>query len=252
MIQMGVPTHWHRSINFGDQLAPFIIKLMTGREAIYVNQGDGIKHIMPIGSLLDDANLSNSIVWGCGFGQAGSVATKPYKISAVRGKLSRAKYHHSGIDCPKVYGDPALLLGRLYPIDVKKKYKIGVAAHIIDYSKIFEKYALEDSILIIDFRKPVEDVILDIVSCDSIISSSLHGLIVAHAYNIPAAWCEFSDNVIGGGFKFRDYYSAFNIEMEPVNARELPPASEIKSECHTVKISSALLDLLIEKFPDVE
>jgi hypothetical protein len=47
-----------------------------------------------------------------------------------------------------------------------------------------------------------------ITACHAILSSSLHGLIVAEAYGVPAAWMTITDKVKGGGFKFCDYYLA--------------------------------------------
>jgi hypothetical protein len=45
-------------------------------------------------------------------------------------------------------------------------------------------------------------------------------LIVAEAYGIPAVWVEFSDNVAGNGFKFKDYYAGTHREHSPVDFRE--------------------------------
>jgi hypothetical protein len=41
----------------------------------------------------------------------------------------------------------------------------------------------------------------------------LHGLVLADAIGIPNVWTLLSENkVVGHGFKFRDYYSAFDID----------------------------------------
>jgi pyruvyltransferase len=218
---------------------------------VYVEQRDGIKHIMPIGSLLDDAYLDNSVVWGCGFGQVGSMATRPLEIRAIRGKLSRAKYINSGIKCPEVYGDPAILLPRYYPVEVEKEYNIGIVPHIIDYAKVFEWYAQEPAVIVIDLRRNIEEIIQTINKCKKIVSSSLHGVVVGQAYKVPSLWVEFSDNVIGSGFKFRDYFSVFNVERNPINVREKQELSVITKECFVPRITETILNNLQQSFPEI-
>lgn len=257
MLETAIPTSWHRSINFGDQLAPFIVELITKKKAVYVDAKDGIKHIMPIGSLLDNAYLNDSIVWGCGFGQEETPVTTPYRVNAIRGKLSRQKYLSNGIECPEVYGDPALLLNRLFPVKTKKKFKLGIIPHIIDYKKALQDYwSLSDEVVIIDLRNDVESVIKLINQCEKTVSSSLHGLVVSHAYGIPSCWVEFSDNVIGAGFKFRDYFSVFNYEWAIYN-----PATptDLRHKCVDMfnlnywqpGSHEQLLDKLMNSFPEI-
>jgi pyruvyltransferase len=47
----------------------------------------------------------------------------------------------------------------------------------------------------------------ELASCDYILSSSLHGLILSDAYGIPNKWISISNNLSGREFKFKDYYS---------------------------------------------
>ncbi|WP_156383835.1 hypothetical protein [Methylobacterium sp. Leaf456] len=59
-----------------------------------------------------------------------------------------------------------------------------------------------------------------VLSCRRILSSSLHGLILAHAYGIPATWLKISDRPLGDDFKFRDYWASIGRDdVSPVEAR---------------------------------
>jgi pyruvyltransferase len=136
---------------------------------------------------------------------------KPKKVLAVRGPLTRKFLLTNGIDCPEVYGDPALLLPYYYNPIVAKKYKIGIIPHYIDKKNVYvsdfiSKYILD--VKLIDIVNYVNwyDFINEIYECEFIISSSLHGLIVSDAYNIPNYWIEFSKNIPVNRFKYKDYY----------------------------------------------
>lgn len=95
------------------------------------------------------------------------------------------------------------------------KYALGIIPHVVDLyhpviEEIREKYA--DEILIIDLAhyKKWTDVIDQICSCERILSSSLHGLIVSDAYQVPSCWIELTGNISGGYFKYYDYASSVN------------------------------------------
>ena len=59
----------------------------------------------------------------------------------------------------------------------------------------------------IDVRNGPDRVVREIASCAAVLSTSLHGLIVADAYDIPAAWATLAPDLMGGTFKFHDYES---------------------------------------------
>jgi len=44
------------------------------------------------------------------------------------------------------------------------------------------------------------------MKCRKIVSSSLHGIIIAETFGIPTAWLRCSDKIVGGEFKYHDYY----------------------------------------------
>lgn len=226
-----IPAYWHKSKNFGDNIAPYLIKKITGLNAVYVSNESEIEHTAIVGSLLDTQPLNNTIVWGCGFAYSDHAVYKPKDIYAVRGELSRDRYLKNNIECPDVFGDPALLLPNYYYPKIEKKYKVGIIPHVTDFINVIMNYANKhEDYIIIDLSKPVESVIQQILSCEVTVSSSLHGLIVSHAYNIQSRWVEFSDNILGSGFKFRDYFTTVKTNEIPLDLRNFPDIKNIRDE----------------------
>ncbi len=162
-----------------------------------------------IGSYIHNAN-KNSIIWGAGYISSDSCfKERPKKVLAVRGPLTRERLIKQGVDCPKIYGDPALLLPLIYKPKTRKKYKLGIIPHYVDYnSKLLNNFKKDKEILIIDVNKNYKEFVKDLLSCKRIASSSLHGIIISDAYKIPSLWIKLSDKVIGKNFKFLDYFKS--------------------------------------------
>lgn len=216
--------NYHKSSNFGDALNPYFIKLLTNKTNIIHYEKLHNKRVrarisrlfnlnfkprenfMVIGSILELAD-SNTIVWGSGFiSEKSYLKVKPKKILAVRGPLTRKKVINQGIECPEIFGDPCLLLPRYYHPNVKKKYELGLIPHYVDETNPYINNIIDYGVLVINIKCGIENVVKQILSCNRIASSSLHGIIAADAYNIPSVWIRFSNKVIGEGFKFRDYF----------------------------------------------
>jgi pyruvyltransferase len=218
-----IRVHWAKSYkNFGDKLNPILIKSLTGKSILNISaRYYKREHLLAIGSILDKAT-SNSIIWGSGFiSEQSDLLEKPKKIYAVRGPKTREKLIGFGIDCPEIYGDPALLMPYVYQPkkNIGKKYKVGIIPHIVDKDIAWLKqYSNSDEIKIINLQisNPL-NVIDNILQCEKIVSSSLHGIIVSDAYNIPSLWIKFSNNITGGSFKFLDYLlSVKRTDRKPV------------------------------------
>lgn len=233
--------------NFGDELSPFIVKAITGRDIQYIPVVHdrfhllklimkrlvtlrflefyafskvfcGKRYVLALGSILQFYRMNGAVVWGSGLISQDSHTGK-HKILAVRGPYTREILIKKGYnDVPEVYGDPALLLKQIYNPKISKKHRIGIIPHIVQYNKFLEDFAIEQDNSLIDFRTGnVTRVIDQILSCDYILSSSLHGLIVAHTYGIPAIWVEFGGSpLMGDNVKFRDYFASLRIkEYQP-------------------------------------
>lgn len=207
-----------KHFNLGDELNFYLIKALTSYK-IFNYRNLYVRHRINfccIGSIIDSKMLNkNSIIWGTGAIEGiKKIGFQPQKICAVRGKLTREYLISQGIDCPAVYGDPALLMPLVYNPRVEKKYVMGIIPHFLDMNNPLVAYLqnLSGGISVIKMQgyNDWHKVIDEIKQCDFIISSSLHGLILADAYQVPNVWIEFSDKVYRKVFKFRDYFSAVN------------------------------------------
>ncbi|MBD0833097.1 polysaccharide pyruvyl transferase family protein [Aestuariibaculum sediminum] len=203
--------------NFGDLLGKYLVEKITGKQVVFTRP-DSISIsnwftpiYLTVGSILTYAN-TNCIVWGSGI-ISKAYNTKPAQFLAVRGPQTRKHLKTQGYDVPEIYGDPALLLPRFYAPEVKKKYKTGVVPHYNDYSKVKALFKGDTTIKVIDLMtNDIEATTNDIFECERIVSSSLHGIIVAHAYGIPAVWQKFSDDVFGDDIKYQDYFESVNLK----------------------------------------
>jgi len=201
---------YNQENNWGDALNPYLISKISGQEIKYI-KGPGLDKYLCIGSIMHYADRSCTI-WGTGcISSKAAPVEKPKKICAVRGPLTRKRLLDLGYECPEIYGDPALLLPRYLKITPKPTHNLGVVCHYMDKDNDWiKKHANNKNIKIIDVQGGVEQFAKDIISCKSIVSSSLHGIICGDAYGIPSYWAEFSNKVVGGGFKFKDYFLSVN------------------------------------------
>jgi pyruvyltransferase len=246
-----IRVHWSKScMNFGDELNPILIEALTGKTILNIYAKYYQKeHLLAIGSVLDRAT-SNSIIWGSGFISEQSVLLeKPKKIYAVRGPETREKLIGFGIACPEIYGDPALLMPYVYQPkrNIDKKYKVGIIPHIVDKDNAWLKqYSNSDEIKIINLQNsnPLK-VIDNILQCEKILSSSLHGIIVSDAYNVPSLWIKFSNNITGGNFKFLDYFlSVKRKDKEPIFVDNSVALREIMQRFSPYEIDINIRNLL--------
>lgn len=213
-----VYARWAPLDNFGDALNPWLIERICGSIPANVSASRILKFaqevsrkpdFMAIGSTLQWCG-KHSVIWGVGFMSADSqLRFRPKKVLAVRGPLSRAKLLEQGVECPDVYGDPALFLPRFLKPDTEKKHLLGIVPHYVDKNSEFICNARENrDVLVIDVERRPDVVISDILSCEAVASSSLHGIIATDAYRIPSLWIRCSNRVRGGGFKFKDYFQS--------------------------------------------
>lgn len=269
-----------RHRNWGDDLNYYFLRELTGRPVVMYHNFKfakwfRLKNYLCIGTLLDAVNYSNSqtIVWGSGVSGQERTFVNPQKILSVRGPKTKEFCDRYCVQCPEVFGDPALLLPLVYQPrrgvqclkaassvqEVQKaSYRLGIIPHVVDLhhpviEEIREKHA--DEILIIDLAhyKKWTDVIDQICSCERILSSSLHGLIVSDAYQVPSCWIELSGNISGGYFKFLDYASSverdFNKPSRIVKVADIVKHTDLYFSCADVDKVQELQQGLVKVAP---
>jgi pyruvyltransferase len=206
---------WRTRPNFGDALNVSLIHRLTGKRPLHVEDvGRGYEGVVvaAIGSILQAVDSTNLNVWGSGFlREDGAFRQRPSRIIAVRGPLTRSLIRARGLECPELYGDPALLYPRVFSPPAGKTARLGVVPHYWDKSApAILQIASQPGVRLIDVQRSPDEVITEICGCEAIASSSLHGIIIALAYGIPAVWIEVSNRVEGAGFKFRDFYASIH------------------------------------------
>lgn len=198
-------------------------------------------------------------IWGSGFVCYKEEDTpfyrKDMRFAAVRGELSKARVEKilgKKLDIPT--GDAGILASYLLKEPVEKKYKTGVIAHYKEqtddaFQQMMEFYP---DTLFIDVRQHPSIVIKQIAECECIVSSSLHGLIIADSLGIPNIHVKVTNKLLGDGFKFDDYYSAYHLPhtMVDVNKDKLPTIEWINEH---YQITSEMVDAkkqdMIQSFP---
>jgi pyruvyltransferase len=222
--------------NFGDILTPYILDHYNIKYEMVSKPEQG--NAMCIGSIIHKAT-DNMIILGSGCMHSKHQLNSKADYRFVRGPLTRQRVLECGGTCPSVYGDPALLLSE-FCSESKKEYDVGIVPHYIDYDEIKEKYP-KHKVINLSNENPLE-VAKEITKCRSIVSTSLHGIIAAHAYGIPAGWLHYSNKLKGNNIKFRDYFAS--VSCETYAAKNLD----------NVKFTNASipnLDKVVDKFKEL-
>lgn len=205
--------YWKARKNFGDLLTGLLIKRFAHldsewappNEAELVMVGSVLEHLPPdwrgviagAGKLHESTKLSfpNATILGL---------RGPYSAKGLKGKF--------------VFGDPGLLADELVPIQ-EKIYDLGLVPHWSDTKLAQDGRFLKYNPKIINVADDPLKVIAEIGQCKKIVSSSLHGIVLADAMGIPRR-IEIAPNMLllpkqeGGIFKWLDYSASIGEKLE--------------------------------------
>ena len=207
--------------NLGDYLGLVVVNWMLEQKDLSLDSFvEKKKHLVTIGSGAVKS-YQNMTVWGSGVEREIFVPIKrafqkswfrKLDIRAVRGPLSRDFLMELGHKCPEVYGDPAILMPLIYRGDHSKRYDVSIIPQLVTEKRIREQYP--DAHIISMNTDEYKSVIDQIIQSELVISSSLHGIILADAYGVPSVWYRDLDSAID--FKYKDYYASTGRTLEHV------------------------------------
>lgn len=229
--------YFQKYANAGDQFSLAAARHFFGPEIIACDEApQSEENLLLLGSILQLAD-THSHVCGAGFiSEDSRLSEAPRAIHCVRGPHTARLLAWQGISTPTALGDPGILAPEIFPAARPADIPVGIIPHYVDQSSSWIAQCRDNGVFVIDVLAPLEEFFANLQRCEVILSSSLHGIIFAHAYGKPALWISLSDRVIGNGFKFFDYYSSIGIPMEKTTrvavAEEADPVALARMAAH--------------------
>lgn len=240
--------------NFGDEVSHFIVKKSLGRIILQARTNNRFKFIyenhfhlsslliqrkfrkynrlFAVGSILGPKVENNDVIWGSGFISNDEILrpdVNQLTVLAVRGQktLNKLKEQiippHDNI----ALGDPGLLISKYVQACEPSKEKIVIVPHY-SHKEVFDELSIisKTAFKVVNPRDDYRSIAKIISGANLVLSSSLHGIIFAHAYAIPAIRLIFEEEQLkGGNFKFEDYMSVFedsvNLPSHHINKYDL-------------------------------
>ncbi|MGV8871130.1 MAG: polysaccharide pyruvyl transferase family protein [Rhodococcus sp. (in: high G+C Gram-positive bacteria)] len=259
-----IKTFWWRQVrftgvrpNFGDELTPGLVRALFGFKCSWRRAKRS--EMIGAGSTLEMVQLMDARkglkVWGSGFMLSETARKEDFSYPdfdfyAVRGHLSLSRVHS---DREVAIGDPGLLANRVYPRSQCVPGRIGLVYHWMHKEDpVVQSLAREKNVTLIDPSRNPTDVIADITACEFVMSTSLHGLIVADSYGVPNAWIKLTQEIGGNGYKFEDYYSVFDrtaLQHSSDLARDFEQIAHLLKDYRPIPNLQEIQDNLIAAFP---
>ncbi|WP_353827030.1 polysaccharide pyruvyl transferase family protein [Agromyces sp. SYSU T0242] len=197
-------TWWDGHPNFGDDLTPW---LLPEYGVAPVHRVARSARLSGVGSILEFLPEEyDGAVWGSGLMYGQPHPLPRAKVLAVRGHLTRDL-----IGAPEdvALGDPGILVARRSPRP-RVRWDVALVPH--GHHRQHEPFmSMADAsglrVHVVNVHQPAARVVREIAAADAVVTTSLHGLVTADAYGIPASWTMLEPPLSGGPFKFHDYES---------------------------------------------
>ena len=213
--------------NFGDWLSPYILSKLSGRNVRLVTPNMMSKYkqanIVSVGSIGKFAN-DHSVVIGSGVSRKNTVLNNNAKYLSIRGPLTGEVLEACGGKDPKVYGDPAIIMPKLFECE---RTKNGRTAFVRHFSHLGLNIKLADEMdelsILASSCLDIENFVSNLNKYDRVVTSAMHCYIICQSYGIPCAlvaWSGGAPIVAGDGMKYLDY--ALGVGVTPKSPTVIP------------------------------
>lgn len=204
--------------NMGDWLSPYLINKLTGHSVEYNNMKKAkIISLGSIGRYIE----SHHTVWGTGISTTNTDLNPHANYLAVRGPYTSRALSQSGGPKIEVFGDPGILIKNIYSPQklCDSPYTYGFVRHFIhqDIPLTFDE-EIEDLNILLSSSSNIENFISRLASYKAVLTTSLHVMILCHAYRVPCRLVNLESEirpVHGDGIKYRDFYEGAGLKYIP-------------------------------------
>lgn len=199
--------HWRPddgTVNFGDHLSPVVVSRVLGLRGLTLDdEVERPARLLAIGSILHFAR-DGDVVWGSGVNgkvPEACFSARRLDIRAVRGPLTEDFLRRRGHRVPAVYGDPGLLLRQLFP----ERFRPRAERPFVFVPNLHDLDLVAGHPAVVSPLSGWNTVLARILEARLVLASSLHGIVVAEAFGIPARYVRLSSTE--SLFKYQDYYA---------------------------------------------
>lgn len=245
--------------NLGDALSPVIVSALSGLPIVHQRFDSASERLASVGTIGHGLKNGSVHLWGTGidgkrhpYHRHLTYYERPenteFTIHALRGPFSARVFEKQGIPVTDAYGDPVMLLPKIMAPATEKTHELGIVVHISELSELKDGAAvrnelgryyipgdLRDSVKIITTLTDanltaLEDRVREMTACKRILSTSLHGLVIAETYGIPCAYfrpfgrgplqVDLMDEQVFLDHRVRDYYAGMGLKTLHIFCRE--------------------------------
>lgn len=225
--------------NFGDLIGPELVKRILLTHGL-VDAGSSSRRLLTVGSIMRLAQEGDT-VWGTGIN--GKSTTGPWSFSsldvrALRGPRTQQVLREMGIHAPAIFGDPGILVPRFWP-EARVLETNFLQTYIPNLHDVRPRDSEQPNF--VHPCSPLDHIIHRIAASSFVYGSSLHAVILAHAFQVPVRPIISSTEPL---FKYLDYF-----EGVKTKAPEFATTAEEALRMGGVLLPRPDVDGLLDAFP---